>query len=164
MCTDEDILLKKISTEELEKVIKNNFSYVWKMYYEIQIPMMMIYKKFFKDLETFHIFGTCIVSQHLYAKKISRSNMSRDDFINNVYAGTEMTGINAMSLSDITGIPRATVIRKLQKLVKAKNLSIDDKKHYRLTGNSVKKLKLLQKDVLVKLSVFSATIYNLVLL
>ena len=29
----------------------------------------------------------------------------------------DFSGINAMSISDITGIPRATVIRKLNKLV-----------------------------------------------
>ena len=81
VCKNEDILLKKFSTEELENVIKNNFSYVWKIYYEMQIPMMISYKKIFNDLETFHIFATCIVSQHLYAKKVSRANMSRDDFI-----------------------------------------------------------------------------------
>jgi predicted transcriptional regulator len=164
VCKNEDILLKKFSTEELENVIKNNFSYVWKIYYEMQIPMMISYKKIFKDLETFHIFATCIVSQHLYAKKVSRANMSRDDFIESMYAANEMTGINAMSISDITGIPRATVIRKLQKLVKEKNLSIDNKKHYRLTGNSVNKLKPLQKDILVKLSDFSVRIFNLALL
>ena len=40
-----------------------------------------------------------------------------------------MQGVNAMSISDITGIPRATVVRKLKVLVKNNILSIDDKKH-----------------------------------
>ena len=73
----------------------------------------------------------------------------------------EFSGINAMSISDITGIPRATVIRKLRKLVKEKILKIDNKKHYRLTGNFVKKLKPMQKDILIKLSSFSSKIFNL---
>ena len=38
------------------------------------------------------------------------------------------TGINAMSISSLTGIPRATVIRKLKKLVKNKlKLSAEDR-------------------------------------
>ena len=44
-----------------------------------------------------------------------------------------------MSISDITGIPRATVIRKLNKLLKEKFLKIDTKKHYSSTGVHQKK-------------------------
>ena len=75
-----------------------------------------------------------------------------------------MQGINAMSLSDISGIPRATVIRKLKKLVKLEHLSIDDKKHYRLTGNFVKQIMPEQKKVFTRLANFSAQIFNLYLL
>jgi len=72
-----------------------------------------------------------------------------------------MQGLNAMSISDITGIPRATVIRKLRKLVKKKHLTIDIKKHYRVSGNIVNKLKPLQKEIFIKLSDFSTIIFNL---
>ena len=159
-----NMLQKKISSEKLEIVIKNNFSYIWKLYYELQIPMMISYKKIFKDLETFHIFGTCIVNQHLFVRKISGDNIKRDIFIENM-SSTKMTqGINAMSISDITGIPRATVIRKLKILVKLKHLSIDEKKHYKLTGKFIKKIKPLQNDVLDSLADFSAKVYNLEIL
>ena len=161
MCANENFLQKKFTSEELEIVIKNNFSYVWKLYYELQIPMMISYKKFFKDLETFHIFGTCTVNQHLYAKTTSKDYMKRDTFLEKIYSSKKMQGLNAMSISDITGIPRATVIRKLRQLVKKKNLIIDVKKHYRLSGNFVKLLKPLQNDILIKLSDFSTKIYNL---
>ena len=65
----------------MEFVIKNNFSYIWKIYYELQIPMMVGYKKIFKDLETFHIFATCIVNQHLYARKIAEDFMRKISLI-----------------------------------------------------------------------------------
>jgi DNA-binding transcriptional regulator LsrR (DeoR family) len=87
--------------------------------------------------------------------------MKRDIFIESTYTAKMMQGLNAMSISDITGIPRATVIRKLHKLVKRKILIIDIKKHYRLTGNFVKKIKPMQKDILIKLSSFSSKIFNL---
>ena len=161
LCVDSKVLSKKITTEDLEITIKNNFSYIWKLYYELQIPMMISYKNIFEDLETFHIFGTCIVNQHLYARKNSKDYVKRDVFIKSTYSSKIMQGLNAMSISDITGIPRATVIRKLCKLVKQRNLKIDDKKHYRLTGKFVEKIKPLQNDILIQLSDFSTKIFNL---
>jgi CRP-like cAMP-binding protein len=160
----ENILLKKLTTKDLEIIIKDNFSYIWKLYYELQIPLLLNYKKIFKDLETFHIFGTCVVNQHLYASKISKFDMDTDDFFKSIYAADKIQGINAMSISDITGIPRGTVIRKLQKLVKQKKLTIDAKKHYKLRGDFTNQLKPLQKDILIKLANFSTKVYNLAIL
>jgi len=164
MCVSENVIPKKITSEEIEIVIKNDFSYFWKIYYELQIPMMISYKKIFKDLESFHIFGTCIVNQHLFARKISDDYVGRDDFLKSTYSTEKMQGLNAMSISDITGIPRATVIRKLKNLVKEKNLKIDERKHYTLTGKFIKTLMPLQENVLDKLSNFSVKIINLYLL
>ena len=164
MCVEEKILSNKISSKELELVIKDNFSYIWKIYYEVQIPMLIGYKKIFKDIETFHIFGVCVVNEHIYARKISESHMNRDKFLKSIFTVNKVQGINAMSISDITSIPRATVIRKLKKLVNQKILTINDKKHYKLTGSFANKLKPLQKNVFVKLADFSTKVFNLVVL
>ena len=155
---------EKISSKNLELIIKHNFSYIWKIYYEMQIPMVISFKKIFKDIETFHIFGICVANQHLYAKKISDTYMNREKFIKTTLAWSENQGINAMSISDISGIPRATVIRKLKILVKNESLTIDDNKHYRLTGNYLKKNFPAQKEVLFKLANFAAQVFNLKLL
>ena len=69
-----------------------------------------------------------------------------------------------MSISDITGIPRATVIRKLNRLIKEKFLKIDSKKHYSATGVHQKKILDVQKNTLNNLSNFVARIYNLSLM
>tara|TARA_B100000795_G_scaffold262763_1_gene241042 strand:- start:362 stop:1327 length:966 start_codon:yes stop_codon:yes gene_type:complete len=161
LCKNEKILSKKLTSKELELIIKDNFTYVWKIYYELQIPTIITYKKIFKDIETFHIFGICVVNEHLFAQKLSEGYMNREEFINSFFFINTMHGINAMSISDITGIPRATVIRKLQKLVKKKNLTIDVKKQYRMTKNITKELKPIQQNVFIKLANFSAKIYNL---
>jgi predicted transcriptional regulator len=163
MCRDEKVLSQQMTSKDLELVIKKNFSYIWKIYYELQIPMMITYKNFFKDLETFHIFAVCVVNQHLHVKNISKDLMGREEFLKNIFANTEIQGINAMSIADITGIPRATVVRKLKELTEKKILSIDNKKHYKLTGNSVDQLVPLQKEVINKLSIFSTKIFNLVI-
>ena len=164
ICEKEKIMPEKISSKNLELIIKHNFSYIWKIYYEMQIPMVISFKKIFKDIETFHIFGICVVNQHLYAKKISDTYMNREKFIKTTLAWSENHGINAMSISDISGIPRATVIRKLKILVKNESLTIDDNKHYRLTGNYLKKNFPAQKEVLFKLANFAAQVFNLKLL
>jgi len=164
LCKDEKILSKNITSEELELVIKDNFSYIWKIYYELQIPMLISYKKIFEDIETFHIFGICVVNEHLHARKTSEDYMNRDEFLKRIFTANKAQGINAMSISDITSIPRATVIRKLKKLVNQKILIINDKKHYKLRGSFANKLKPLQKNVFVKLADFSTKVFNLVLL
>ena len=164
LCKRENILSKNITSEELELAIKNNFSYIWKIYYELQIPMLFSYKKIFKDLETFHIFAICVVNEHLHARKVSDDYMNRDQFLKSIFTINSAQGINAMSISDITNIPRATVIRKLKKLVKRKFLTINDKKHYKLKGIFADKLKPLQKKIFIKLANFSTKVINLVTL
>ena len=161
---NENFLSDSINSEELELIIKDNFSYVWKLYYELQIPMMIRYKEVFGDIESFHIFGICVLNEHLHAKKVTEHDMHRDEFLNSFFSSENSHGINAMSISDITGIPRATVIRKLKKLVKQKKLRIDIKKHYKLTMSFAKILKPIQRNILVKLANFSAKVYNLELI
>ena len=161
---EEKILEKKLTTENLQKTIEANFSYVWKLYYEIQIPMILGYKNFFKDLESFHIWGTCVVNQHLFAKKNNENHMNRNEFIKSTYTSVEMQGLNAMSISEITGIPRATVVRKLSKMIKKNYLFIDNKKHYKLMGHLVQELVPIQNTVLTNLAGFSTKVFNLTIL
>lgn len=158
------ILRKKFSSAELEPIIKDNFSYIWKIYYEFQIPMMISYKKVFGDIETFHIWGVCVLNQHLFSQKQDGTTMTRDLFLRDIVSNNEIQGLNAMSISEITGIPRATVVRKLKKLVIQKKISINYKKHYRLTSSFVSELMPLQKIVLERLADFSTKIYNLAIL
>ena len=127
--------------------------------------MMLSYKKFFSDYESFHIYGTCVVNQHLYSQKFNEIKMNRAEFIKSIYKqDEEMRGLNAMSISDITGIPRATVVRKLNKLIKKNYLLIDNKKHYKITGHIVNKIVPLQNKVFDRLADFSCKVFNLAIL
>ena len=157
------ILSKKIETKSLEKIIKGNFSYVWKLYYEFQIPMMIGYKSFFEDIETFHVWGLCVVNQHVFLQN-KKKKKERIKFIKDLTSINNIPGLNAMSISDISGIPRATVVRKLKKLLKKNYLVIDDKKHYRLTDTPMNKVKSVQNIVLQRLANFSTKIFNLSIL
>ena len=160
----EKILSKEFSSIELEKVIKDNFSYIWQIYYELQIPMITTSKFFFGDIETFHIFSACVVNQHLSMQNINEKKMSRAEFFESMKSDFRMKGINAMSISDITSIPRATVVRKLKKLVQSKHLIIDKNKHYKVEDPFLKTLLPQQKINLRRLSNFSTKIYNIAIL
>ena len=167
MIASEGLLTEPISSEHLIRVVKNNFSFVWKLYYDMQLPMLLTFKKIHGDLETFHVHGTCLTNHVLNAKKNDNSQMSKELYLDKYFFGDkqEFSGINAMSISDITGIPRATVIRKLNKLVKENFLTIDSKKHYS-TNRTVhqKKIMRIQNNTFINLSKFAERIYNLSLI
>ena len=166
MCVNEGILGEEISSENLTETSKEYFSFVWKLYYEMQIPFLLSFKKTFGDLESFHVWGICISNHALNSKKRDNSEMSKEFYIEKYFFADhkDFTGINAMSISDITGIPRATVIRKLNKLIKEKFLIMDDKKHYFALGFHQKKILDIQKNTFHNLAKFTASIYNLSLM
>ena len=157
----EKIISESITSDELTKVSKDNFSFVWKLYYEMQIPMLLNNKAIIGDLESFHIWGLCVVNQVLNSKKNDNSQMTREDYLKKYIFSSNYKGVNAMSISEITGIPRATVIRKLNRMVKIKFLKVNNKKQYLTTGLQQKRLKEIQKINLINLSKFAERIYNL---
>ena len=72
-----------------------------------------------------------------------------------------LQGMNAMSISDISGIPRATVTRKLNILLKKKYLKINDKKHYNLAKEHKKEFFEIQKINFSHLADFVSQVFNL---
>ena len=164
---EEGFMSEPVDSNRIVRAVKDNFSFVWKLYYEMQMPMLLMFKKIHGDLETFHVHGVCLSNQALNAQKIDTTEMSKTLYLEKYFFGDrqEFSGINAMSISDITGIPRATVTRKLNKLVKEKFLTVDSKKHYS-TNRGVHKKKILQvqNTTFINLSKFAARIYNLSLM
>ena len=165
MIFNEGLTSKPISTENLIETSKEYFSFVWKLYYEMQMPMLLGFKKVYGDLESFHIHGICVSNHALNSKKNDNSEMSKEFYLEKYFFSDskDSSGINAMSISDITGIPRATVIRKLNRLIKEDFLTIDNKKHYSVTGAHIYKLQKVQENTFKNLSLFAERIYNLCL-
>ena len=166
ICFTEGKISEPLSSEILTKTCKEYFSFIWLLYYKMQFPMLLGNKKIFGDLESFHVNGICIINQALHSKKNDNSEMSREFYLEKYFLSDqrEETGVNAMSISDISGIPRATVIRKLNKLLKEKFLSIDNKKHYTSAGLHVEKLLDVQKETFNNLSKLASRVYNLTLM
>ena len=166
ICVEEGIISEPFSSERLTETSKEYFSFVWKLYYEMQMPMLLGFKKVYGDLESFHVHGICLINHALNSKRNDNSEMSKEFYLEKYFFADQKdaAGINAMSISEITGIPRATVIRKLNRLLKEKFLKIDSKKHYSTTGVNQKKILNIQKKTLDNLSNFVARIYNLSLI
>ena len=76
--------------------------------------------------------------------------------------GADDVGVNAMSLSDITGIPRPTVVRKIKKLIKDDFLHINEKKLITLniTGQRLERQMEMQDQNMKNLSNFLYRIFN----
>ena len=163
-----NILQSEFESIKIEDFIKNNFSLIWKLYYEVQIPNLLKWKKVFKDLETFHVWAVCVVNQKLNSQKNPESNnkISKKKYLDRYFFNDDnvIDGVNAMSISDISGIPRATVIRKLNILIEKKYLVINDKKHYTLANTHQKKVSSIQEINLSFLYEFIANVFNLILI
>jgi predicted transcriptional regulator len=161
----EKLISESLTSDQIITTFKENFSYIWKLYFEIQIPMLLGFKKIYGDFETFHVHGICLGNQFLNAKK-NNTKMSKEYFIEKYFTDDKnsFTGINAMSISDISGIPRATVMRKLDKLIKEKFLTKNNKKQYLVRSLHINKLSRVQKTTFINLSIFAECVYNLCLI
>ena len=158
-----NIINDVINIIEAEEYLKKNFTITWKYFYELQIAYLLNWKYCFKDLETWHIFGTCVYNQSKNIKKNPfLKPMNNLEYLKNI-ATVKGKGINAMSISDITNIPRPTVIRKLNKLVKLKFLRIDKNKLYSMTLHNLNLVMGIHEKQLILQAVFFTKIINLVL-
>ena len=164
----EKIYSKKIDQKTIENVIKKKFTLSWRWFYRMQIPLIIGYHKFMKDLTTFHIWGTICMNQVLnVSKQLNRgeSKNSLDYFTtNNVLIenlGSD-TGISAMSISDMTNIHRATIIRKCQYLIKEDLIKINEKKQYVLSSMNFRKILPYQTEVFKYKAKFIRKVINLI--
>ena len=161
---NEKVIKSEFTSEEIVTFIAKNFSHIWKLYYELQIPLILKWKKIFKDVESFHIWGICVVNEKLNIKRSSDLKMNRKAYLKKYYnTSSQLEGMNAMSMSDISGIPRATVTRKLNILLEKKYLKINDKKHYTLANETHKEVSEIQRLNFHNLADFTAQVFNLML-
>ncbi len=164
------VYLKKITPNMVESIIKKNFTLCWRWFYRMQIPLVIGYNKFMQDLTTFHIWGTICMNQVLNISKHLEQNSNEfplDHFttsgiiIDNV--GNE-TGISAMSISEMTQIPRATIIRKCKYLIKEDLIRVNNKKQYVLSSLNFKKILPYQTEVFKFKAKFIRKILNLLVI
>ncbi len=108
-----------LEKEEIKSFIKKYFTVVWLRYFKMQIPFLIRHRNTFEDLETWIVWGNIALNHQYHLHKASEKNLIKEEIkINNYYRNVTNIrtnrGINASSISDISRIPRATVIRKLK--------------------------------------------------
>ena len=162
----EGLYNKKFDSKFSEKIIKKNFSLCWRWFYSMQIPVIIGYQKIFQDLTTFHIWGTIGMNQ-AFNYKINYDEFGKDYNKFNkklIFSSNEneKSGVSAMSISDMTTIPRATVIRKCKFLIKEDYVKMNEKKQYFLSGKNTEKILPYQKEFFKKKAKFLTRILNLI--
>ncbi len=144
---------KKLDPKMVENFIRKRFTVCWRWFYRMQIPLVIGYHKFMKDLTTFHIWGTICMNQVLNVSKHLETDGSSppldhfatsDILIKNLGANT---GISAMSISDMTEIPRATIIRKCKFLMKKDLIQMNKKKQYVLSSLNFRAILPYQTEI-----------------
>ena len=157
---EEKITNKIFGTKEISESIKNNFSFCWYQFYKFLFIFTNRWRVNIADLESlaigFVVLLNTVDNKDFKTKKLNRKKWLTDS------QGADDVGVNAMSLSDITGIPRPTVVRKLKYLMKINFLHIIEKKliTMNITGSTLKKMQKLQDLNMKNLSNFLYRIFN----
>ncbi len=177
----EKLYSKKIERKFVEDILKKNFSITWRWFYRMQIPMIIGYHNYFQDLTTFHVWGTVCMNQAFNYSQVTGKKTLSDgqstfmEYHKELFKGDYMKfnsgliksskatsiGVSATSISDMTSIPRATVIRKCKELIKTDYLKLNEKKQYILTGFNVQRVLPYQKLIFKNKAKFIRKVLNL---
>ena len=120
------------------KKIKERFTQILAIFLEYQIKYVLVRKQLSNnDIEMWFIIGSLLYNQIMFLKKSEKKTHYQKEWIQEVLNVGDKRGINAMSISDLTGIPRPTVIRKLKILLKQKDIFKDKNNLYYITGGKL---------------------------
>ena len=147
------------SLNEIITSMKENFSFCWYQFYKFWFSYIYRWRKELNDLETLCI-GMVVVINAVKNKEFSPKDslhLYRKELM-----GSDLRGVNAMSISEITGIPRPTVVRKLKYLIDKKFLRINEKKLISLDAKDsafITTSKMINQNML-SLSNFIYRVFN----
>ena len=160
LLVEEKVTNEEFEISEISNSIKENFSFCWYQFYKFLFIFTNRWKTNYNDLETFAI-GLVVMLNTVYSKDFLSKNISGKNFLK-LAQGTDDVGVNAMSISDITGIPRPTVVRKLKYLIKSDFLNRNEKKLLSLNikGKTMKKTSKLREMNMKDLSNFLYRVFN----
>ena len=114
------------SSNEISEGIKKHFSFCWYEFYKFIFSYYFRWRKELGDLEALCI-ALLLISNASSNKDLVIQDINIEKWRKRIsYA--DKVGLNSMSISDITGIPRPTVVRKVNSLIKKGYAKIDQKK------------------------------------
>jgi len=158
----ENLLDETFDNLEISRMIKNNFSFCWYQFFKFIFAYCFRWRKYFGDLEIMLIGITIAFNSVTTASVKLRGVESYIDKWREQILQSNERGINAMSISDITGIPRPTVIRKIKNLIKLNMISIDKNKllYIKFDEKSLKETSKLQNETINDLSDLMVRVFN----
>ena len=145
---DEKITNKVFTIDEITVSLKNNFSFCWYQFHRLLFVFTNRWRITVDDLETATL-GLVVLLNTLDNKSFKVKDLNRENWVK-IAQGADDVGVNSNSLSDITGIPRPTVNRKIKRLVDDGFLHINKKKHIimNMTSSRFKKqIKMLDQNM-----------------
>ena len=156
----ENKINKTFEIVEIITSIKKNYSFCWYQFYKFLFVFTNRWRKSVGDLETFCI-GMVVMLNAVERESFRVKDLNIKQFQNSL-PDIKDRGVNAMSISEITGIPRPTVVRKLKHLIENGFLSIDEKKllEVNIRGEALKISKNLQDKNILSLSNFIFRVFN----
>ena len=157
---EEKIIKIAYQSKEILDSIKKNFSFVWYQFYKFLFIFTNRWRKELGDLETFTI-GVIVLINAAENKNFKIKEFDRKKYSISIQ-GSDERGVNAMSLAEITGIPRSTVIRKLKSLIKKDLLQVNEKNLIivNMKGEGFKTVQRLQDQNMLSLSNFISRVFN----
>jgi DNA-binding Lrp family transcriptional regulator len=146
--------------KNITQSIKENFSFCWYQFYKFLFVYTNRWRTELQDLETFCI-GMVVVINATFNKDFKPKKKNLSSYRKEVM-GSDLKGVNAMSIAEITRIPRPTVVRKLKFLIKNKFLSINEKKliSFNVKDSAFKRTVDIQNKNLLSLSNFIYRLFN----
>ena len=153
------------ATEEIISEYKEKFSFYWFHYLDLQLKWMRLWKSQMKDLEIVMIFmqiATLLSSRA--GEEVSHNKLfSEPDIVLKPHVQNINVSISATSLSDITGIPRATCIRKLNQMASRKMITQDkNSKRYYIVPEVLNK-SLVSKDLTTQVTALFSEYYFIII-
>ena len=169
----EDWFGPAISREDIELYFNKYYTVFWNRFFKMQIPFLVRWKTIFGDLESWVIWANMGINQSSNLEKVSKNSKKKFSlaevktgrlYIDNIQENEPTQGVNASSIADISGIPRATVLRKLKKLLSEKVIKRNMKLEYVLSSKGklnerIKTNYLLNQQ---SISLFVTDIFNLI--
>ena len=159
----EGLLKKSLSSFETSKQIKNNYSFCWYQFFKFIFSYCYRWRKYYGDLELMLIGITIAFNSVSTASVKLKGIESYIDEWRTEILQNNIRGINALSISEITGVPRPTVIRKVKKLIQLKNIEMDEHKLLHIKFGKKKildEMSQLQNETINDLSIFLARTFN----
>ena len=149
LCEKNNLINQSKQFDEISNEIKYNFTYCWYYFFEFIFIFTNRWKKQVGDLEIFSV-GMVIMWHSLVTKSYQANGWNFSKW-KKIKIKVPETGVNTMSISEITNIPRPTVVRKLNYLLKNKYISVNKKKLFNVnmqdkTLNDT--IKLQEKNVI----------------